>query len=412
MSATNARVVYTCGPVADAARRRRVCAQLKIPCQVAWEEVMACGFGACLVCAVPVRVVGRNADGWALGPLLHRGTGVLRVPDPLGARRRGTGARAGRRVTVHDRAVPFEPRLQVDLGAGMKFSNPVLTASGCFHYGKEFAPYIDLKQARRRDREEPVDASRGPDIRHRAAPRHRPGCSTRSVCRTPALPRSAITSCRGSSNHKVPVIASIVGHSVEEYIRVADRLRNAPGIVGARGEHLVPEPRGPVEDVLVESGGDEDRSSAAFVASRRSRSSRNCRRTSPTSSRSRSAAVRAGTYGLSVMNTALGMAIDTTSFRPKLSTFTGGLSGPAIKPIAIRCVYQVSRAFPDVPIIGQGGITSGADVAEFLLAGAWAVAVGTANFVDPNASMRIVDELREYLIGSDVSVTCHSCVAC
>ena len=109
------------------------------------------------------------------------------------------------------------------------------------------------------------------------------------------------------------------------------------------------------------------------------------------------AAVRGGTHGLSVMNTTLGMAVDVESFRPKLSTFTGGLSGPAVKPIAIRCVYQVSRAFPDVPIIGQGGIATGLDVAEFLLAGAWAVAVGTANFVEPDASMRILGEFRDYL---------------
>ncbi|MEX2393134.1 MAG: dihydroorotate dehydrogenase, partial [Actinomycetota bacterium] len=119
------------------------------------------------------------------------------------------------------------------------------------------------------------------------------------------------------------------------------------------------------------------------------------------------AAVRGGTYGLSVMNTTLGMAIDTESFRPKLSTFTGGLSGPAVKPIAIRCVYQVSRAFPEVPIIGQGGISTGTDVAEFLLAGASAVAVGTANFVDPTASIRILDELRVYLIKKNVRDVSH-----
>jgi dihydroorotate dehydrogenase (NAD+) catalytic subunit len=110
------------------------------------------------------------------------------------------------------------------------------------------------------------------------------------------------------------------------------------------------------------------------------------------------AVVRAGTYGLSIMNTTLGMAIDTETFAPKLSTFTGGLSGPAVKPIAIRCVYQVSRAIPDVPIIGQGGISSGTDVAEFMLAGASAVAVGTANFIEPTASVRIISELREYLM--------------
>ena len=108
------------------------------------------------------------------------------------------------------------------------------------------------------------------------------------------------------------------------------------------------------------------------------------------------AAVEAGTHGLSVINTVLGMAIDVESFRPKLSTLTGGLSGPAIRPIAVASVFQVAQAFPDVPIIGQGGVTCGEDVAEFLLAGARAVAVGTANFVNPRASVEIVEGLRAY----------------
>ena len=110
------------------------------------------------------------------------------------------------------------------------------------------------------------------------------------------------------------------------------------------------------------------------------------------------AAVDGGSHGLSVMNTALGMAIDPETFRPRLSTVTGGLSGPAIKPIAVRATYQVAQALPEVPIIGQGGVTTGADVAEFMLAGASAVAVGTANFVEPDAAIRITDEFRDYLV--------------
>jgi dihydroorotate dehydrogenase (NAD+) catalytic subunit len=115
------------------------------------------------------------------------------------------------------------------------------------------------------------------------------------------------------------------------------------------------------------------------------------------------AAVDAGTNGLSIMNTTLGMAINVETFKPKLSTLTGGLSGPAIRPIAVRCVFQVAQAFPDVPIIGQGGIAHPDDVAEFLLAGAWAVAVGTANFVNPMATVTILEGLREYLIRKGLS---------
>src|SRR5881628_3304519 len=91
------------------------------------------------------------------------------------------------------------------------------------------------------------------------------------------------------------------------------------------------------------------------------------------------------------------MAIDTETFRPKLGGVTGGLSGPAIRPVAIRCVYQVARALPEVPIIGIGGIASALDAVEFLLAGAWAVQVGTANFFDPGVLVAVGEGIREFL---------------
>jgi dihydroorotate dehydrogenase (NAD+) catalytic subunit len=110
------------------------------------------------------------------------------------------------------------------------------------------------------------------------------------------------------------------------------------------------------------------------------------------------ACLRAGARGLSLINTLLGMAIDVETYRPKLGAVTGGLSGPAIKPVAVRCVYQVAQAFPGVPIIGIGGVASAADAVEFLLAGAWAVQVGTANFVDPHATIEITEGIRDFLI--------------
>jgi dihydroorotate dehydrogenase (NAD+) catalytic subunit len=294
----------------------------------------------------------------------------------------------------------FEPRMEVDLGAGLRFKNPVLTASGCFHYGKEFAPYIDLK-------------SLGGVIVKSLSSKPWPGHPPPRGAETPSGMLNAIglqnpgvvafidRELPWLNQRKIPVIASIVGHSVEEYIRVADRLRNAPGIAALEVNISCPN----LEDRSNMFSSDPDATGSVVRGVRRVATQPIFTKLSPDVTdivEIARAAVRGGTYGLSVMNTALGMAIDTESFRPKLSTFTGGLSGPAVKPIAIRCVYQVSRAFPEVPIIGQGGISSGADVAEFMLAGASAVAVGTVNFIDPTSSVRILEELREYLIKKNI----------
>ena len=105
----------------------------------------------------------------------------------------------------------------------------------------------------------------------------------------------------------------------------------------------------------------------------------------------------AGADGLSVINTLLGMVIDTTTMRPVLGGVTGGLSGPAIRPVAVRCVWQVHAALPDVPILGMGGIRTGLDALEFVLAGASAVSVGTTVFGDPTAPVRVLAELTTAL---------------
>ena len=287
------------------------------------------------------------------------------------------------------------PRLEVDL-AGVKLQNPVLTASGCFHYGKEFAPYMDLRR---------LGGVIVKSLSVKAWPGHPPprGAETPSGMlnaiglQNPGVATFVDRELPWLVQRKVPVIASIVGHSVEEYIRVADRLRNAPGVVAIEVNISCPN----LDDPSHMFSSDPDATGAVIRGVRRVSSQPVFTKLSPDVTdivEIARAAVRAGTHGLSVMNTALGMAIDTESMRPKLSTFTGGLSGPAIKPIAIRCVYQVSRAFPDVPIIGQGGISSGADVVEFMLAGASAVAIGTANFTDPTTSQRILDEFVDYLV--------------
>ena len=108
-----------------------------------------------------------------------------------------------------------------------------------------------------------------------------------------------------------------------------------------------------------------------------------------------------GADGVSLINTLLGMAIDINSRRPKLANIVGGLSGPAIKPVALRMVWQVSQAVK-IPVIGIGGITTTEDAIEFLLAGATAVQIGTANFINPRATIEIVDGIKKYLVDAQV----------
>lgn len=114
------------------------------------------------------------------------------------------------------------------------------------------------------------------------------------------------------------------------------------------------------------------------------------------------AAVEAGSAGLTVMNTLSGMSIDAATRRPRLGAVTGGLSGPAVRPVALRCVWQVAQALPGVPIIGTGGVARGEHAAEMLLAGATAVGVGTATFEDPRATLRVRDELASWCASNGV----------
>jgi dihydroorotate dehydrogenase (NAD+) catalytic subunit len=285
------------------------------------------------------------------------------------------------------------PRLQVDLG-GVRLANPVLVASGCFHYGREFGPHMRLSDlggvivkslsARGWQGHPPPRGAETPSGMLNAIGLQNPGVDEFCEVELPWLQRQ-----------RVPIFASIVGNTVEEYIRVAERLRGAPSVVALEVNISCPN----LEDRSRMFSAREDTTAAVVRGVRRVASQPIFTKLSPDTTdivAIARAAVDSGTTGLSVMNTTLGMAIDVETFAPKLSTLTGGLSGPAVRPIAVRCVFQVAQAFPNVPVIGQGGIATGEDVAEFLLAGAQAVAVGTANFVNPRASLEILDGFRAY----------------
>ena len=191
---------------------------------------------------------------------------------------------------------------------------------------------------------------------------------------------------------------SIAGGSVDEYAKLAARLRIARGVVGIEVNISCPnvENRGQVFAC------DPQMAANVIQAVRRHSEPRMpiFAKLSPDVTDIVSIAasvVRAGATGVSLINTLLGMVINPDTMRPHLAGVTGGLSGPAIRPVAVRCVWQVRQAFPDLPIIGMGGIRTGLDALEFILAGASAVSVGTVVFHDPSAPLRIHEELERAL---------------
>jgi dihydroorotate dehydrogenase (NAD+) catalytic subunit len=281
--------------------------------------------------------------------------------------------------------------------AGVEFDGPAFTASGCAAAGRELAQFFDLTEI-------------GGVVTKSIMLRPRSGRPTPRMVETPAGMLNSIglqgpgveafvaNDLQWLRANGVATIVSIAGETVEEYGQLARVLRNEPGIAALEVNISCPnvESRGQVFacDVMSASGvihqvRRNTNSSVPIFA-----------KLSPdvTSIAEIALACRnAGADGFSVMNTTLGMAIDTDTLRPILGGVTGGLSGPAIRPMAIRCVWQVHAAVPDAPILGMGGIATGADALQFLAAGASAVEVGTMTFHDPSAPVRVQRELLALL---------------
>ena len=284
--------------------------------------------------------------------------------------------------------------LAVDLN-GVALPTPVLGASGTFGSGRELAELIDLAK---------VGGVITKSVTHKVVK----GMPTPRMVETPSGMLNAI----GLQNPgveafirkegpfiaraSVPVIVSIAGKSVEEFVKVAAGVHQIPGVAAIEANISCPnvERRNQVfachPDAAAEVVGAVARLSRLPVFAKLTPDVTNIVEVAE-------ACVRAGAHGLSLINTTLGMAIDIETFAPRLGAATGGLSGPAIRPIAVRCVYQVASALPEVPIIGMGGIRTWRDAVEMLVAGAWAVAVGTTNFFNPHATIEIAQGIGELL---------------
>lgn len=287
--------------------------------------------------------------------------------------------------------------MSTDLG-GALLPGPVLTASGCAAAGRELDQFFDITQLGAIVTKSVMMQPRS----GRATPRmaETPSGMLNSIgLQGPGIDRFIETDLAWLEERGARTIVSIAGGTVDEYAKLAARLRVARGVAAIEVNISCPnvENRGQVFAC--------DPKSAADVIQAVKRHSEPkmpiFAKLSPDVTDIVSIAesvVRAGATGVSLINTLLGMVINPDTMRPHLAGVTGGLSGPAIRPVAVRCVWQVRKAFPDLPIIGMGGVRTGLDALEFILAGANAVSVGTVVFHDPSAPMRIHEELQRALV--------------
>ncbi len=280
--------------------------------------------------------------------------------------------------------------MRVRIGA-LELRTPVMTASGTFASGREYADFVDLSRlgavVTKGVSIVPWSGNESPRIAETPS-----GMLNSIGLQNPGVEAFIAQDLAWLATQDVPVIVNISGHSVEQYAAVAERLDDEPGVSAFEVNISCPN---------VDAGGMAFGTScpaaAEVVRAVRSVTGKTLIvKLSPnvTDIVEIARAVEAeGADAVSLINTLLGMSIDTHTFRPVLARGMGGLSGPAIRPVAVRMVWQVARAV-NVPVVGMGGIMCAADATEFMLAGATAVAVGTANFVDPTTTVSIIDGLE------------------
>ncbi|MCW2598725.1 MAG: dihydroorotate oxidase catalytic subunit [Frankiales bacterium] len=281
--------------------------------------------------------------------------------------------------------------------ASVTFPNPVFTASGCAAAGQELDQFFDVAELGGIVTKSIMMAPRS----GRATPRmaETPSGMLNSIgLQGPGIDAFLDKDLSWLSHRGARAVVSIAGGTVDDYAKLTAKLRGRPGLAMIEVNISCPN----VEDRGQVFACDPHASAAVIQAVKRAAPTGVpvFAKLSPDVTDIVSiaqACVGAGADGLSLINTLLGMVIDTDTLRPALAGVTGGLSGPAIRPVAVRCVWQVRQALPDVPILGMGGIRTGLDALEFVLAGANAVSVGTTVFGDPRAPVRVLDELARAL---------------
>ncbi|MDO4203624.1 MAG: dihydroorotate dehydrogenase [Selenomonadaceae bacterium] len=286
----------------------------------------------------------------------------------------------------------YDPRLAVDI-CGIHMNTPILTASGTFGFGEEFADFVDLERL-------------GGVMVKGTTLLPRRGNEGVRIAETPA----GMLNCIGLENpgaevflketlprlkkYNMNVIVNISGSTTEDYGTLAEML-DVDGVAAIELNVSCPN----VKEGGIVFGTDPAAASAVVRAAKAHTKKPVILKLSPNVTdivMMAKAVEEAGADAVSLINTLMGMAIDIRTKKPVLGNITGGLSGPCVKPVALRMVWQVAKAVK-IPVLGMGGISTAEDAIEFLLAGASAVVVGTANFVNPSASMKIADGIAAYL---------------
>ena len=290
--------------------------------------------------------------------------------------------------------------LAVDLN-GVVLPTPIMVASGCAGTGRELGGLVDLRRL-------------GGVVSRSVTLQPRRGTPTPRIAETP----SGIVWSTGLQNPGIelflaeelprlirggaPVFVSIAGGTMEEFVRLTSLLQGAQGVTA----------------IETQISGPDDELGTAVLAARPDRAAEIVGAVARMASvpvfaklppllpelvPTAQGCVRAGAHGVTLIDSVPGLGVDASSLRPRLGAVTGWLSGPAIRPLALRAVYEVARALPDVPILGVGGVRTGEDAVEMLLAGAWAVQMGTATLVDPSASVGAAQEVLSYLNAKGLS---------
>ncbi len=283
--------------------------------------------------------------------------------------------------------------LNVKIGE-LSLKNPVMTASGTFGYGEEFSDFIDLSRI-------------GGIVVKGTTLHKREGNAYPRMAETPSGMLNAVGLQNKGVDYFVEqiypriknidtnMIVNVSGSAIEDYVKTAESLNDLVNIPAIELNISCPN----VKQGGMSFGVSAKAASEVVKAVRSVYKKTLIVKLSPNVTditEIARAAEESGADSLSLINTLLGMAIDAERRRPVLSTITGGLSGPAVKPIALRMVWQVAQAVK-IPVIGMGGIMNGRDAIEFLLAGASAIQIGTANFIDPAVTVKVVDEINDYL---------------